>query len=101
MSLRLLHFPALAALGLMLAACASGPKVDPAVTSAASTRGVEQSTLNKMVGGQVLDYGDILDLVQRRVPSNIIVGYLTSTRKVYNLSYGQLQTLKSAGASAQ
>ena len=101
MSLRLLHFPALAALGLFVAACASGPKVDPAVTAAASTHGVEQSTLNKMVGAQVLNYGDILNLVQQKVPSSDIVGYLTSTRKVYNFSYAQLQGLKSAGATPQ
>ncbi|MEI6035380.1 MAG: hypothetical protein WCS65_14010 [Verrucomicrobiae bacterium] len=95
------HFaPALA--GFFLIGCASsGPKVDSAVTSAASSRGVAPATVQKMTNARVLDYQDISNLVVKGVPTNTIVGYLNSTRKAYDLSYAQLAGLKSAGASAQ
>jgi len=102
MTLRLLTLPALAAAGMLFSSCASsGPQTNPAITTAVSSRGVDQGTYLKMSKGQVLDYTDIYNLVSKGVPSNIIVGYLTSTRKVYNLSFAQLQSLRSAGASSQ
>ncbi|MBN8710948.1 MAG: hypothetical protein BGO12_00830 [Verrucomicrobia bacterium 61-8] len=102
MSRRLLHLSLFAAVSVMLGACASsGPSVNPAITSAVSSRGVNSGTYLKMSHGQVLDYDDILNLVQKDVPSNIIVGYLASTRKVYDFNTAQLQGLKSAGASPQ
>lgn len=94
--------PALLAVPFMfLAACASTQQIDPAVSSTLSSRGVATGTTAKMNAGQVLGYSDILDLVQKDVPSSVIVGYLNSTRKVYNFSYGQLQSLKAAGATPQ
>lgn len=87
--------------GLLVIGCASGPQVDPAVTSAASSRGVDSGTVLKMSNARVLDYQDIKNLVAKGVPTNTIVGYLNSTRKVYDFSYAQLAGLKSAGASPQ
>lgn len=102
MTLRLLILPALAAAGMFLTSCAStGPATNPAVTSAVSSRGVNQATTQKIIMGQPLDYSDIYNLVSKGVPSNVIIGYLTSTKKVYNFSFAQLQSLRSAGASAQ
>ncbi|MEI6277801.1 MAG: hypothetical protein WCQ16_00290 [Verrucomicrobiae bacterium] len=99
MNLFRLFVPALAVFLIM--GCASAPQVDPAVTSAASSRGVDPGTVMKMSNGRVLDYQDISNLVSKGVPTNTIVGYLNSTRKVYDLPYAQLAALKSAGASAQ
>jgi hypothetical protein len=101
MTFRLLRFSALAASGIFLAACASSPQVDPAISAALSSHGVNQGTYDKVVNGQVLDYDDIKTLVQQDVSSNVIVAYLTSTRKVYDFTFAQLQGLKSAGASPQ
>lgn len=92
---------AIAALALTLGGCASGPQVDPQITAAVSSRGVNSGTALKMNNGRALDYQDIENLVSRGVPANVIVGYLNSTRAVYNFSYAQLADLKSAGASPQ
>ncbi len=90
-----------AACALLVAACASSPQVSPALTASLSSHGVSQATTDKIAGGRVLDYSDIMNLVQSGVPSNTVVSYLQSTRKVYDFSYSQLQGLKSAGASPQ
>ena len=90
-----------AACGLLLSACSSGPQVDPQVTSAASSRGVNPGTVLKMSEARVLDYQDIANLVSKGVPASTIVGYLNSTRKVYDFTYAQLSGLKSAGATPQ
>jgi hypothetical protein len=84
-----------------LVACASTPQVDPAMAAALSSRGVEQSTYAKITRGSALDYDDILNLLKKDVPTHIIISYLQSTQRVYNLSYAQLQGLKTAGASPQ
>ena len=85
-------------LTLVMGGCASGPKVDPQITAAVAACHVNQGTYNKVSNGGTLDYNDITALVQGRVPSHIIVGYLRSTQHVYNLSYAQLADLKAAGA---
>ena len=100
------QFPArlilLAALAVFVVGCASsGPQVDPAVTAAATARGVNPGTVLKMSNARVLDYDDIVNLVSKGVSSNTIVAYLNSTRKVYDFSYAQLAGLKSAGATPQ
>lgn len=86
---------------LVIVGCASGPQVDPAIMSAVTSRGVNSGTVLKMNTGRVLDYQDIDNLVSKGVPANIIVGYLNSTRAVYNFSYSQLAGLKADGASPQ
>lgn len=85
----------------LLAGCATGPTVDPQVTSAVISHGVSGATYEKMLRGGALDYSDIAQLVEHKVPSNIIVGYLRSTESVYNFSYEQLQKLRQLGASPQ
>lgn len=95
---RLIFFSAIA---ILAAGCASGPQVDPAVTSAASSRGVDAGTVLKMTNARVLDYDDIENLVSKGVPASTVVGYLNSTRKVYDFSYAQLAGLKAAGATPQ
>jgi hypothetical protein len=86
---------------IWLAACASTPQVDPAVVTALSSRGVDQSISSKVTQGSSLDYGDILNLVRKDVPTHIIISYLQSTEKVYNLDNAQFQGLENAGASSQ
>lgn len=86
---------------LTLMGCASGPAVDPQITAALASRNVNSATYDKVNAGRPLDYNDILALVQKKVPTQIIVGYLQSTEKVYNLTYSQLRGLRSAGASPQ
>ncbi|MDX2081200.1 MAG: hypothetical protein SFU53_10475 [Terrimicrobiaceae bacterium] len=90
------------AVAVFVSGCAStGSQVDPAITSAVTSRGVDSGTVLKMNNGRALDYQDIENLVSRGVPSTIIVAYLNSTRKVYDLSYAQLAGLRSAGATPQ
>jgi len=84
-----------------LVGCATGPQVDPQITTTMQQRGVSYAVYNKVSNGQVLDYNDITELVVKKVPANITVGYLRSTRKIYTFSYAQLQALQSAGASPQ
>ena len=86
---------------ISFAACGTTPQVNPDVSAALASRGVEQSTAEKVNSGRVLGYEDIRNLVAKGVPSNIIIAYLQSTRKVYNFTYAQLQGLKAAGATPQ
>ena len=86
---------------LFFSGCATGPTVDPQVTSAVSAHGVVGGTYEKMMRGGALNYDDLAQLVQHKVPSNIIVGYLRSTECVYNFSYEQLQQVRHLGASPQ
>lgn len=83
---------------LLTGGCASGPKVDPQITAAVAADHVAQGTYDKISNAQVLDYNDITALVQARVPTHIIVGYLRSTQRIYDYNYAQLSALKAAGA---
>jgi hypothetical protein len=85
----------------LFSACATGPKVDPQVTAAVSAHQVSAQTYDKMLRGAALNYDDIAQLVQKGVPSNIVVGYLRSTESVYHFSYDQLQQLRHLGATPQ
>ena len=89
------------ALLLLLTSCATGPVVDPQVTSAVSAHGVSGVTYEKMLHGESLGYNDIAKLVQKKVPTDIIVGYLRSTEKIYNFSGEQLHQLRHRGATPQ
>jgi len=84
-----------------LAGCASGPQVDPQITAALAAHNVNSATYTKIYNARPLNYDDIENLVEQKVPTQIIVNYLESTEKVYDLTYSQLASLKSAGASAQ
>jgi hypothetical protein len=83
---------------LLCSGCASGPQVDPQITSAVAAANVNKATYDKIYNAQALDYADIGNLVSAHVPSHIIVGYLRCTQRVYNFSYSQLASLKSEGA---
>ena len=84
----------------LLTGCASN-QGNPATASALTARGVGPSTIVKVENGQRLDYDDILNMVQKGVPTQIIMGYLESTGSVYNFGPVQLQALKEQGASPQ
>jgi hypothetical protein len=86
---------------IWLAACAPTPQVDPGMAAALSSRGVEQSTYQKVTQGSALDYDDTLNLLKKDVPTHIIISSLQSSQKVYNFSDSQLQGLKAAGATPQ
>jgi hypothetical protein len=90
---------ALAAATVLLAACAGGSQVNPAVLSAATSRGVSSSTTSKMAGGQALAFGDILNLVSKGVPDATIEAYLASTQQVCRFSPDEIGQLRQAGAS--
>lgn len=83
---------------LLLSGCASGPRVDPQITSAVTAAHVNQGTADKIAAARPLDYSDIMNLVKARVPSHISIGYLRSTQRPYNFSAAQLAALKAAGA---
>jgi len=83
---------------LVNSGCAGGSSVDPQITAAVASAGVNKITYDKMSNAQSLDYGDIRNLVTGHVPSHIIVGYLRSTQRVYDFSSSQLASLKNAGA---
>ena len=100
MTERLFRLSLMAIPVLWLSACASTPQVNPAVAAALSSRGVDQGTYAKVTQGSVLDYNDILNLLEKKVPTNIIIGYLQSTRKAYNFSYGQLERSKGRWCNA-
>ena len=91
----------LAPLALWLSACSSTSQVNPAVLSAATSRGVAASTTSKMSAGEKLDFSDIRNLVASNVPDDKIIAYLNSTRQVCNFSANEMSALKSAGANAQ
>lgn len=86
---------------LFLAACSSGPQVNPAVLSATTSRGVSQSTVRKMTNARPLDSGDLENLVSKGVPSSTIIAYLTSIRQTFRYTPEQLAGLKSDGADQQ
>jgi len=91
----------LAPLALWLPACSSTSQVNPAVLSAATSRGVAASTTSKMSAGAKLDFSDIRNLVASGVPDDKIIAYLNSTRQVCGFSPNEMSDLKSAGADAQ
>jgi len=63
-----------------------------------SERGVPAATTNRIANKQVLQFDDILALVQKGIPGDMIVPYLKATRANYSLSKSQINRLVSAGA---
>jgi len=90
-----------AAVAMLLVACSSAPQVNSAVLSAATSRGVAQSTESKMSNARALDLGDLENLVSKGVPSQTIIAYLTSIRQSFRFSPSQLAELQSDGADQQ
>jgi hypothetical protein len=101
MTERLLRFSLMALALLFFSACSTTPQADPAVAAALSARRVDQSTQTKVRQGWALDYDDILNLVEKKVPTHIIISYLQSTQRSYNLTNSQLDDLKAEGATTQ
>lgn len=100
--MRLSTFLLLPMLSLFLSACSSsGPQVNPAVLSAATSRDVPTSTTSKMAAAQNLGFSDIRNLVSKGVPDSSVIAYLNSTQQVCRFSADQLADLKSAGADSQ
>lgn len=91
----------LLAMILSIPACSTGPQVNPAVVSAATSRGVSTATTSKMSAGAKLSYGDIRNLVSAKVPDRIIIDYINSTRQVVDLTADEIAGLKSDGADGQ
>ncbi|MEO6845976.1 MAG: hypothetical protein ABI443_01570 [Chthoniobacterales bacterium] len=86
---------------VILSGCATGPTVDPQITASMTSHNVSPQVVSKVENAQRLDFSDILNLVQHKVPEHYIIGYIRSTQRVYNLSYARLQQLRNAGASQQ
>jgi hypothetical protein len=84
-----------------LVGCGGSSQINPDITQALTTAGVTGPTYAKMQAGEKLGYGDILVLVQARVPTHIIESYLQSTEAVYKFSPNQLTALEQAGATSQ
>ncbi len=63
--------------------------------------GVDSRTYTKIANHRVLDYGDIMNLLQKHVPSSAILSYIQSTHAPYTFTNAQLQNLISAGAKPE
>ena len=90
-----------AVIALNFLGCTHAPTVNPLITSTVASHGVQEGTYNKMKAGRPLHYNDILNLVEQKVPSHMIVGYLRSTQHIYHFKPKQLETLRQAGASTE
>jgi hypothetical protein len=99
--MKLSSFSLAAAFAISLSACSTGPQVNSSVLSAATSRGVAQSTSEKMSAARPLDFNDLDNLVAKGVPSSTIIAYLNSVRETPGFSSAQLDALQQAGADAQ
>jgi len=81
---------ALLALGL-LAGCAA---IDHREQQTLMQHHVSPAVYDRMLHGDVLSLSDIIELTQRQIPPNMIIGYLDSTRAVYMLDKPGLARLK-------
>lgn len=86
---------------ILLSACSGTSQVNPQITSALTTAGVDGPTYAKVSAGEKLNYADILRLVQAGVPTHIIESYLQSTEATYRFTPNQLTALEQAGAKPQ
>lgn len=93
--------PAVVAIAcLFLVSCATGPAPTPLVLQRMAASGVDSRTYAKIHAGRVLDYSDILGLVQDKIPDAAIVSYLKSTHAPYRFTDAQLEKLSDAGAGS-
>lgn len=96
---------ALLALPLVLLSFSSCATIDraaasPAILAQMGQRGVPSGTIKRISAGRVLDFDDILSLVQANVSDKGIVAYLKSTHAPYKFTTAQLQQLSDAGAGS-
>ena len=90
----------LAVLGLGACATMQQSQVDPKILNEFSSRGVSEETILKVRSGLPLSVAQIAECAQKGVPGPGLVSYMESTRKAYNLSNADLNTLRSAGTPA-
>lgn len=83
-----------------IASCASTQPKQPDYLAVLAQKGVAPATYAKIHNHRVLDFNDILNLVQNNVPGGQIAAYLKSTRAPYNFSRSQINTLVRAGADS-
>jgi hypothetical protein len=86
-----------------LSACAttskpSGPPT--AMFAQLKAKGISNATYAKIVNHRVLSYADIEGLLDKDVPSPVILTYIKSTHAPYKLTDAQLDELNDEGASA-
>lgn len=100
----MMRFFALAVAGILLAGCATTPRpTQPqpqAVLAKLQAMGVAGATYDKIAAHRILTFTDLYGLVQKKVPSAVILTYVKSTHAPYTLSNGQLNALNDAGANA-
>lgn len=99
-----LRYLLLLGLSVAFVSCASTtppplPK-EPPVLSKLAAMHIDPATYAKIANHRVLTYSDILGLVKKSVPSQVILTYLQSTKAPYTLTDAQLNKLVDAGATA-
>jgi len=94
----------LAATVVFLSACATTPRPQsgpPPVLVKLRSMGIAPITYEKIASHRVLTYTDISSLLNKKVPSPVILTYIKSTKAPYTLTNAQLEQLDDAGASAE
>ncbi|GAT33464.1 hypothetical protein TSACC_21881 [Terrimicrobium sacchariphilum] len=97
-----LFVAALAAAVLASCATTTAPRHtgNPPVLAKLEAMGIDSRTYAKIANHRILDFGDILGLLKKGVPSPVILTYIQSTHAPYTLTDDQLNQLMNAGASA-
>lgn len=87
---------------LAFAGCATTPVPSgpPKYLAQLEAMHVAPATLQRIQGGRVLSFADVMELVKRGVPGSEIVAYLKSTRAPYNFTQTQVNALTDAGADS-
>src|SRR6187399_1963272 len=97
--MRALRLTFLLALSLSVLSCATTQSSKSnLVLPKLAAMGVNSGTYTKIANHRVLNYTDIYGLVEKGVPSQVIVTYLKSTHAPYTLTDNQLNRLVDAGA---
>ncbi len=98
----LLRFLPVAASIVFLSACATTPPPQsgpPPVLAKLRGMGIDNITYEKIANHRVLSYTDMYGLLNKKVPSPVILTYLKSTKAPYTLTNTELEQLDDAGAS--
>jgi hypothetical protein len=83
---------------IIFAGCETVNRQDRAVLRA---HGVSQDVYSKMVYGDPLSLGDVIELSQRAVPPGLIIHYMDKTGVAYRLSKADVKHLRAAGVSEE
>lgn len=98
-----LRFLPVAASIVFLSACATTPAPQagpPPVLVKLRGMGLDNITYEKIANHRVLTFADLSSLLNKKVPSPVILTYLKSTKAPYTFTDAQLDQLNDAGASA-